>query len=137
MLDQETYDELSLYTLSLRDPAFIHQYIVDAYAAQHADRNTKPITLAFALIGLYLHIEKGYSGRDVQLAHIKMAKEKKTWPAFNFPVDRGAMTVEDVLKIPAGSQRNEAIKSWSRSVWQAWSEGHEQVRTLTKQELHI
>lgn len=63
--DQEAFNELSYYTLSHGDPAFIHQYIVDAYAAQHADEKSKPITVAFALIGLYLHIEKHYSGKQV------------------------------------------------------------------------
>lgn len=39
--DQEVNNELSYYTLSHGDPSFIHQYIVDAFAAQHADENPK------------------------------------------------------------------------------------------------
>ncbi len=49
-------DELCCYTLSLRDAAFIHQHAVDAIAAQNADAQTKPIAIAFALVGLYLAI---------------------------------------------------------------------------------
>ena len=52
--ERECYHELTAYTLSHTDPAFIHQYAVDAFAAQTADDTTKPITLAFALMGLYL-----------------------------------------------------------------------------------
>ncbi len=55
--DQEAYNELSYYTLSHPDPAFIHQNIVDAYTAQHAGQDTKPIAITFALIGLYLSVE--------------------------------------------------------------------------------
>ena len=51
---RELYHELSAYTLSHPDPSFIHQYVVDAFAAQTADENTKPIALTFALVGLYL-----------------------------------------------------------------------------------
>jgi hypothetical protein len=35
-----------------RDPSFIHQYVVDAFAAQQADEQTKPMKLTFALVGL-------------------------------------------------------------------------------------
>jgi hypothetical protein len=59
----DLYDQLSLYTLSHADPSFIHQHVVDAFAAQHADDRTKPITLTFALVGLYLHAERGFSGK--------------------------------------------------------------------------
>jgi len=57
---QEKYYELSYYTLSLGDAAFIHQYFVDAYTAQNASVGTRAIALTFALAGLYLYIEKGY-----------------------------------------------------------------------------
>ena len=68
--EQEIFYELSCYTQTHPDPSFIHQHVVDAFAAQCAYENTKPITLSFALIGLYLHIEKGYSGKEAQRAHI-------------------------------------------------------------------
>ena len=41
MTEKEAYDELCAYTLSHDDPAFIHQYVVDAWCAQHADAQTK------------------------------------------------------------------------------------------------
>ena len=128
--DQEKYNELALYTLQHKDPSFIHQYIVDAYAAQHADKNTKPITLTFALVGLYLHMEKNYSGREVQLAHIKMAKVKREWPEFSFPRDRGDITIDDVLKAEPGIQRDEMINKWSKSAWIAWSNNKQKIIEL-------
>ncbi len=66
---QEQYYELSFYTLAHPDKDFIHQHIVDAYAAQTASEKTKPITIYFSLAGLYLFIEKDYTGRQVQKAH--------------------------------------------------------------------
>jgi hypothetical protein len=47
--EQETYNELSYYTLSHGDPSFIHQYIVDAYAAQYTDEKSKPIKVLLRL----------------------------------------------------------------------------------------
>src|SRR5437762_13393080 len=55
------FHELCYYTLSHNDRSFIHQVVVDAYAAQTADETSKPIGVAFALLGLYLHHERGYT----------------------------------------------------------------------------
>ena len=49
------------YTLAHPDAAFIHQHIVDAFTAQTANRDSKPIAVAFALIGLGLYLEKNYT----------------------------------------------------------------------------
>jgi len=130
--EQEAFNELSYYTLSHADPAFIHQYIVDAYAAQHADEKSKPIKIAFALIGLYLHIEKHYSGKEVQKAHMRLAKKKKQWPLFDLPANRGNIGVYNVLGTEPGPPRDRAIKEWSASVWEAWSESHSKVADLAQ-----
>lgn len=61
----QAYGELSAYTLARGYGAFIHQLAVDTYAAQHSGERVRPIGTAFALIGLYLTFERGYSGRQV------------------------------------------------------------------------
>jgi hypothetical protein len=43
--EAEVYDELRCYTLGLHDLEFIHQHVVDAWSAQHADADTRPIAL--------------------------------------------------------------------------------------------
>jgi hypothetical protein len=135
--DQDAYYELACYTLVHPDPSFINQYIVDAYAAQHADQHSKPISIAFALAGLYLHLERQYSGRAVQQAHMQLARKKKPWPCFTLPTCRGVMTVSDVLRAAPGAARDEAINRWSASVWAAWSASHEQVAEWVKRELKM
>jgi hypothetical protein len=134
---QEMYDELSLYTLAHKDSSFIHQNIVDAYAAQTADENTKPIKVAFALMGLFLYLEKNYTGKEVQLAHMKMAKEKKVWPTFTLPRDRGEVTVVDALNAEPGETRDAVIRKWCESVWEAWSQSQQSVRDWVTSELRI
>ena len=133
--ERADYDELCAYSLSLRDAKFIHQLVVDAWAAQHVDEKSKPIGIAFALIGLYLHLEKGYSGKEVQRAHMRLANRRKQWPRFTVPASRGNMTASDVLAIPPGPDREHAIERWCVSVWHTWRESHEQVRELVRQEL--
>src|SRR6476661_5708645 len=107
--NRDAYHELCGYTLTHGHPSFIHQHVVDAFAAQEADEHTKPIALTFALAGLYLHGEKGLSGRQVQLAHMKMAQRKRQWPTFSLPRERGTITAADVVKVGPGIERDKAI----------------------------
>src|SRR6266404_5784085 len=117
---EDAYHEVCYYTLAHRDPSFIHQHVVDAFAAQHADEQTKPIKLTFALVGLHLHVEKQFSGREVQRVHMGLARRKRAWPSFALPHERGSMTVADVLAAPAGPERDKAIHAWCASVWEAF-----------------
>ncbi len=128
--DKNPYDELRAYTLLHGDPSFIHQYVVDAFAAQNYTEKDKPITLTFALVGLYLHVEKHFSGRQVQLVHTKLALKKKTWPAFVVPADRGSITVQEVAAAPVGPERDKMIDLWCGSVWNAYSENRQVVADL-------
>lgn len=134
--EQELYNELACYTLPLADPEFIHQHIVDAFGAQHADENTKPIGITFSLAGLYLYLEKGYTGRQVQLAHVRMAKKRKKWPAFDLPQYRGNVTVADVLNAAPGEERKEMIRKWCVSVWAAYEQNHKIVANLVNEVLY-
>jgi hypothetical protein len=122
--------ELQCYTLGHGGPEFIHQHVVDAWMAQHADERTKPIGLAFALVGLYLHLEKGFSGRQVQLAHMALGRHRKGWPSFPLPATRGAMTATDVMAAPPGPERDRAIGAWCASVWQAYQPSRNAVAAL-------
>src|SRR5262249_36933059 len=94
--------ELNAYTLTRGDQesAFIHQLQVDAYGAQHVVANPRPIGPAFALIGLCLTCERGYTGRQVQHMHLLIARRSKTWPRFSPPAYAGDMTILDVMQAP-------------------------------------
>lgn len=129
----QLYGELTAYTLSRGDwdgGTFIHQLAVDAYGAQHVRENSRPIGPAFALIGLYLTCERGYSGRQVQHMHTLLANRSKTWPRFTPPADRGAVTIADVLRAPEGEPRDAMLRRWGCAVWEAWAPEHERVKAL-------
>jgi hypothetical protein len=134
----DKFHELSFYTLDHPDKTyFIHQHIVDAWQAQTADENTKPIAITFSLIGLYLYLEKTYTGRQVQLAHSKLSQNKKAWPKYQLPNHRGDLTVSDVVQATPGQERDSMIKDWCASVWGAYRNCHDTVASLVKSELGI
>ena len=129
-MNLEPYDELSAYTLAHGDPAFIHQHVVDAYGAQTTEVGDKPIRLTFSLVGLYLHVEKGCTGRYVQRVHMRMGQRKRTWPAWTLPHDRGAMTAVDVMRAAPGPDRDKAIDDWCASVWNAFRANRDGIVAL-------
>ncbi|MDO6430269.1 DUF5946 family protein [Flavitalea sp. BT771] len=129
MKSYDLYTELSYYTLSHSGSNFIHQHIVDAYTVQTATSTTKPIALWFGLVGLYLYVEKGYTGRQVQQMHGDIAKRTKEFPAVDLPQKRGNITVADVLQKPPGPARDQMIEAWCAAVWEAFKENREVVTT--------
>jgi hypothetical protein len=133
MSELDEYHALSCYTLEHGDPAFIHQHVVDAFTAQHADERTKPIGLTFALIGLYLHVERGFSGREVQRVHMALAKQKRAWPPFALPEHRGSITVIDVTAAAPCAERDDAIDRWCVSVWGAFASHRDTVIALLRE----
>ena len=135
--DQELYDELAFYTLSHPDPAFLHQHIVDAYAAQHAGDASKPIGIVFALIGLYLYLEKGFTGKQVQRMHMRLAHQRKQWPKLPPPLSPAKMSLADVLAAEPGKPRDAAIRNWCASVWETWTLQRDQIVELARIELDI
>jgi hypothetical protein len=130
LAEEHAYEELQCYTLARGDLTFIHQHVVDAWAAQHADSLTKPIGLAFALVGLYLHVERGFTGRQVQRVHMLLSRRGRDWPSFPLPRERGSVTAVEVMAAPDGPERDRAINAWCASVWNAFRESHGAVNEL-------
>jgi hypothetical protein len=126
----QLYWELSAFTLTIGEPDFIHQLAVDSYAAQHAAPDTKPIRTAFALMGLCLTFERGFTGREVQLAHMEMGKSRTEWPVLRPPPLTSMITLQDVLNDDLPSNYKDALRKWSMSVWGYWKPEHERIRRL-------
>lgn len=133
----EKYNELSYYTLGLKDKCFIHQYLVDAYTLQTANSETKAISLTFSLVGLYLYIVKNYTGKEVQEFHTLMSNKKIEWPCFILPTNRGAISIDNVLEANSDDEKNNLIKKWSKSVWEAYNTNHPVVREIADYYINI
>jgi hypothetical protein len=126
------YDRLYVYSGSRGRETFILQLVTDAHCAQFATETTKPIAIVFALIGLFLHVERHYSGLEVQRVHMRLGRQKHVWPTLILPTARGIMTAEDVLKVPEGPERDAAISEWCRSVWEAYRPVRQQIVDLLR-----
>lgn len=131
--EEDAYHSLSAYTLGHGNVEFLHQHVVDAYGVQHANEKSKPIGVCFGLVGLYLHVERQFTGRQVQRAHMQLAKDRKPWPTFALPANRGEMTAIDVMAAPEGDARDEAIHAWCRSVWAACGESRDRVMRVLEE----
>jgi hypothetical protein len=125
---QSAYDELYVYTMGRRN--FILQHVVDAQQAQTATQDNKPMGLVFSLVGLYLHVEKGFTGAEVQKAHQKLSRQKRQWPSIQLPQSRGSITAVDVMAAPAGPERDTAIDRWCDTVWKAFSDSRDAIVRL-------
>ena len=119
--------ELSFYTLSLQTEDFIHQLVVDTYAAQHVGPNSKPITVFFALIGLYLTFENGYTGKQVQGVHMLLANTRRNWPSFTKPSVNATVTILDVVLALPSVSRTRKIREWGQAVWRIWEPEHKRI----------
>jgi len=128
------FDEVYVYTMGR--PGFILQHVVDAFAVQTANADTKPIAIVFGLIGLYLHVEKQFQGRQVQKIHMELGRRKRQWPHIDLPEHRGRLTIDDVLAAPAGAERDAAIDNWCQSVWTAFGTNRETIIAFLR-EHHI
>ena len=125
------YDEIYVYTMGR--PGFILQHVVDAFAVQTANRDSKRIGIVFGLVGLYLRVERRFSGRQIQKVHMELARTKREWPGIDLPADRGRITVLDVLAAPAGAERDAAIDDWCRSVWDAFRADRDAIIGLLRE----
>jgi hypothetical protein len=125
----DAYDELYVYTMGRKN--FILQHVVDANIAQEAPAVNPPtIGVIFALAGLYLHVEKGFTGAQVQNAHKVMGTFKRSWPNVVWPKERGIMTAQAVMAMRAGPERDDAIHEWCKQVWAAFSANRSTLASL-------
>lgn len=120
------------------DPALVpqRQYVVDAYACQHPSTVSRRAvqTTALCLMTLDLVLEVGV---DVALGSRLHREMMRTRPALFVPLRRpdlsAATTYRHVAEAGAIPQaRTAAARAWAASVWAAWSEHHDQVRSWNR-----
>ena len=133
---QEKYYELTCWTLVRHDGRFIHQHAVDAYAARHGGGERTVLPTAFGLIGLCLALEKGFTGRQVQLVHVKMGKKRRDWPVLEPPEHPAGLTVNDVVRAGTDREKEEMLMRWAAAVWKSWEPRHQAVREMAERILY-
>jgi hypothetical protein len=136
----QVYGEVQGFALNHLELARdLHQLTVDAYAAQHAPREVgvdlPPISVAYALVGLHLALDRGLSGLEVRAAHQRMGRPDPSWPRLPTPARTGAMTVFDVAAAGAmvGSVAGhaKAVRAWGAAVLPALAAEHTTIVALS------
>jgi hypothetical protein len=130
------YGEVIGYELAhVAELGLFHQLMVDTYAAQHAGGRASALNVAFAVIGLYLALEMGWSGDRVRDAHRFLANRFRTWPSLEPPPDGAGLTVIDVAMAGSAQEHGERIEAWALSVWRRWQPLHGAVAELISERL--
>jgi hypothetical protein len=112
-----------------------HQMCVDAYLCQHVGPGTKAISICFGLNGLYMMLERGFTGLQARAAHGYQAENFTAWPRFEPPPDVGPLTAVDVALAGSPEEHVDLVRRWGRQVWDAWSHAHEEIAALTDGQL--
>lgn len=119
---------------AMTDPVLgeLHQLTVDTYAAHHPRAGSPPIGTAFALIGLYLSLERGMSGPRVRDEHHRLARVRRSWPEFVPPpgLDALSHSILDVDRAVTNEAHARALDAWAGAVWHAWGRHHGLVAEL-------
>ena len=115
----------------------LHQLTVDTYGAQHAGGSAARIGVAFALIGLRLSLDEGWSGEEVRDAHQYLAANFREWPEFAPPAERKWMTVYDVALATSPDEHARLVLRWAAEAWAAWEHAREDVVALLRARLPV
>jgi len=134
----QLFGEVAAYQLGhLTTLGRVHQLMVDAYGAQHAGASASRKGVAFALIGLRLSLEQGWSGDEIRDAHRYLAAASKPWPEFAPPSHGAWMTVADVAKATSPEAHARSVHGWAASVWAAWGPARDVVVALIERRLPV
>jgi hypothetical protein len=63
----------------------------------------------------------------VRQAHTKLAKNKQNWKILQLPEQSGKITVSELLKTPKGEKRDDMIREWCLSVWDAYRDWQTEI----------
>jgi hypothetical protein len=114
------------------DASFKHQIAIDCYGAQHIGGPSKPVTAVYALVGLCLHVERGFSGRQIQAAHMLLARTRSNWPTLSAPATHYRVTVDMVVAAGCASSRAQQLEAWAVCTWEAWRNEQQWVRNIIR-----
>ena len=115
------------------DPAYfaVHRLTVDAYAVQHpgsTDRQSIQ-SVGLHLVRLCLFLEHGLVADRANDAMLEAGKQKKSFTWLEPPATMGPITAADVAAAQTAEDHTTRVRSWARSVWEAWSVHHDMVRS--------
>ncbi len=110
----------------------VHQLSVDAYAVQHAGGPHPDKSVCIHLVGLHLVLERGLAPTDVPARLQRLASRTPSWPHFEPPAVRGALTVFDVALAQGPREHAQEARAWAEATWRAWAPHHAAIAALER-----
>ncbi|TAH48627.1 MAG: hypothetical protein EYC68_20175 [Chloroflexota bacterium] len=96
--------------------------VIDAYAVQHHGKTERRAiqSVNAHLVALYLQLEKGYKGEQVNVALQRVLKFADEFVWLEPPTPNGTLTIADVLRAETSEEQANAIENYARDIWRAW-----------------
>ena len=133
MTKKELYYQLVLENEYTQD--FDHQYLVDIFCCETYAPETKPISIAFALVGLYLFLEKDFSWKLIQNFHKHLSKQNIILPQISIHIKNPEFLIEDMIKLPI-NERKQKFKFRASQVRNIYSQDDKNnIKLLTEKYL--
>lgn len=103
-----------------------HRFTVDAYAVQHpGDNSRRAVQSVYVhLARLYLQLERGINGKQVNYFMKKMINYKTEYKWLSPPDFSGTLNINDVAKAKNLEEHKTLVYKWAESVWSAWEPHH-------------
>ena len=125
----QLFHELSFYSLAHPNKEyFIHQHVVDAYAVQYLNPETKIIKSVYGLLGLCLFLEYDFTGKEVQNVHVSLSSDKSDWPKIQYAVEPIDFSIQSIMNASEGKERDQKIRQWCEEVWKAHKVNQQPIR---------
>lgn len=108
----------------------VHRLTVDTYAVQHpgVPERRSMQSVAIHLIALHLILERGEAPERVTALLGRLLPKLPELRWLPPPMPNGTLTVVDVLTADQDGHAD-AVITWARDVWQAWTPHHPAVRS--------
>ena len=125
------YNELLAKEYSDFARMHLHRLTVDVYAVQHPGVNVPAAkrSVALHLSRLCLLLEGGWPIEKANDAMRVISAQKGLREWLEPPSMLGTLSVLEVLGAVTIEQHNQRVEQWAKSVWNAWKEHHDTVKT--------
>jgi hypothetical protein len=118
---QALFDRLLARDFS--DPLFFgtHRIAVDTYALQHPERYCASAkSFAAHFLGLYVFLQRGSRAAVGNESVQRWLNGTRPLPKPEIPVERGRITIADVVDIASPNEYKAAVQRWAASTWSVY-----------------
>jgi hypothetical protein len=109
----------------------VHRLTVDTYAAQHPGAPSRKSiqSVAVSLVGLYVILERGFELHKASRVTSEAAAYRTRYSWLEPPDLTACLSIADIAAADSLSRHEDRVWEWARSVWDAWMQHHQTVKS--------